>query len=73
MGGGQDLTPNEFLRKVIKICRSHNGVCSNKSDGYVCSLDNFCAPHCCVDDIEFLQKEDKIDEFVMAVYEAKED
>ena len=45
----------------------------DKNDGYICPLRNFCAPHCCIDDIEFLQKEDRIDEFVMAVYEAQED
>lgn len=73
MYGGPNLTPNEFLRKVVNICRGHNGFCTDKNDGYICPLRNFCAPHCCIDDIEFLQKEDKIDEFVMAVYEAQED
>lgn len=73
MGGGQDLTPNEFLRKVVNICRSHNGWCTDKNCDYICPLYNFCTSNCCIDDIEFLQKEDRIDEFVMAVYEAKED
>lgn len=73
MYGGPNLTPNEFLRKVVNICHSHNGFCTDKNDDYICPLYNFCTSCCCIDDIEFLQKEDEIDKFVMAVYEAQED
>ncbi|MBO4703934.1 MAG: hypothetical protein J5617_03825 [Bacilli bacterium] len=73
MGGGQDLTPNEFLRKIKKICSSHNEYCTNRNTNYICPLFNICSESVCVKDLELFKNDRTIDDFVMAVYDAKED
>ena len=73
MGGGQDMTPNEFLRKIKRICLGRDRVCKSCKTGSVCPLYTVCSPAFCVDDIDFLENDRAIDDFVTAVYNAKED